>query len=194
MTNIYRTLTLPTDNTHTVVVEHGDHYTCHNVVADSYDEAVKLAQEHKLEVFDSFDIAGADKIKFGVRKSDGVNIYLDKPKFDCGWYWGFGYLGNHNEHYHLSGYQNGRNIDMYNALEEDYDLTPAIKKNLWTFCELALTAYSLKNTAEVLGRGGSHMTTNPLADMIKNRAEVERINKMVLPLIFNKLAELYQDQ
>lgn len=43
--------------------------------------------------------------KFGTRKEDGQLIMLRAPSWDCEWYWGFGYLGNKNEHYHLSSYQ-----------------------------------------------------------------------------------------
>lgn len=132
-------------------------------------------------------------IFFGERKDDLSQIFIQQPSWDCGWYWSFGYLGNYREHYHLHGYANGRNINMYDALLADYQLNPKIANNLWKFCELALTAYSLKTAAEVLGRGGSHMTTNPVADIIKNPAEVDRINKQVLPAIFDAIAEIIQE-
>ncbi len=156
-------------------------------------------------------INGKTKVFFGTRKEDNTRIYLTQPKFDCGWYWGFGYLGNSKEHYHLSGYQSKtrlfiledgnykhitekRNIYMYDALLADYDLNPKIKKHLWEFCELALTAYTLKETAETLGRGGSYMTTNPCKDLIINKAEVTRINDVVLPAIFNALNDIYESE
>lgn len=129
---------------------------------------------------------------FGTRKDTGEEIYLSAPSWDCDWYWGFGYLGNKYCHYHLSGYQNGRNINMYDALLADYNLNPKIKANLWEFCELVLSAYTLKEAAEVLGRGGSHMTTNPCQDIIINKDEVKRINEIVLPAIFNKIEAIFQ--
>lgn len=149
-----------------------------------------------------------NKVFFGRRKSDKAMIYLSAPSWECGRYWGFGYLGNYREHYHLSGYQNRqvllknaegnqtdvireqRNKNMYDCLLEDYELNPKIKDNLWLFCELVMTAYALKETAEVLGRGGAHYTENPAKDTIKNPDEVKRINEVVLPEIFNKLNEL----
>lgn len=148
------------------------------------------------------------KRAIGHRRSDGKTIYLSAPSWDCGWYWGFGYLGNRNEHYHLSSYQdrsrmekteNGylhlterRNINLRDALIEDYELVEPLRKNLWEFCELVLTAYTLKETAEVLGRGGSHMTHNPLSELIKNNDEVKRINEEVLPAIFKKIDDLFE--
>ena len=144
------------------------------------------------------NINGENRIKLGTRKSDNRAIFLTKPSWDCGWYWGFGYLGNRDEHYHLSGYAsegfsgNVRNINMYDALTADYDLNPKIKKHLWDFCELVKTAYTLKETAEVLGRGGSHYTSNPCASIIKNTDEVKRINEIVLPAIFEQLNLIFE--
>lgn len=155
------------------------------------------------------------KFFFGIRKQDKAHIYLTAPTWDCGWYWSFGYLGNSREHYHLSSYQiktrllykkdgscvvvtEQRNICMRDALLEDYDLNPKLLKgssefsnNLWTFCELALTAYALKETAEILKRGGSHMAENPCADLIKNFDEFKRINEIVLPAIFAEIEKIF---
>ena len=139
------------------------------------------------------NVNGKDRVFFGTRKSDNARIYLTKPSWDCGWYWGFGYLGNKNEHYHLSGYQDGRNINMYDALKEDYKLNKNIEKHLWTFVELVKTAYALKETAEVLGRGGSHYTKNPCMGYIVNPDEVKRINEVVLPKIFEELNKIYEN-
>jgi hypothetical protein len=138
------------------------------------------------------EIKGAKKVFFGVRKSDNEKIWLTKPSSDCGWYWSFGYLGNKDCHYHLSGYQNGRNIDIYNALLTDYELSDKIKANLWDFCELIMTAYTLKETAEVLGRGGSHYTKNNCKAIIINEVETKRINEIVLPAIFNEISRIIE--
>lgn len=137
--------------------------------------------------------------KFLMGKVDGESIYLSAPKWDCGWYWGFGYLGNKNCHYHLDGLSKTHNANLYDALYKEFGDTLTIgsrddvwnqNSKLYTFCELVLTAYTLKETAEVLGRGGSHMTTNPLAALIKNEAEVTRINTVVLPAIFDAINDL----
>lgn len=117
---------------------------------------------------------------------DGERIQLSPPSWDCGWYWGFGYLGNRNCHYHLDGLNKDKNL--YDALKEHFGDSLTIKeKDLWTFCELIATAYSLKEAAEVLGRGGAHYTTNPCKDIIINKAETDRINSIVLPAIFDQI-------
>ena len=164
-------------------------------------------------------IEGPERVFFGKRKDDKAMIYLSKPSWDCGWCWGFGYLGNANEHYHLDAYQQknhylkladgshkliteARNMSMYNALLADYDLNVSLLKEknafglypkLYVFCELALTAYALKEAAEVLGRGGSNITTNPCAELIKNPQEVDRINHTVLLALFNAINDLFKE-
>lgn len=117
---------------------------------------------------------------------NGEKIYLSPPSWNCGWYWGFGYLGNKNCHYHLNRINRDKNL--YEALKEHFGDTLTIKDaDLWVFCELVMAAYSLKDTAEVLGRGGSHYTANPCKDLIINKNEVTRINSIVLPAIFDQI-------
>jgi hypothetical protein len=144
------------------------------------------------------EIIGTKNVLLGVNK-DGEHIYISKPTWDCGWYWSFGYLGNRNCHYHLEAYQSKdhhlkladdagykyitekRNKCMYDCLKADYALSPKIQENLWQFCELALTIYTLKEAAEVLGRGGSHMTTNLCKDILINPEETKRLNEKIIP-------------
>ena len=42
-----------------------------------------------------------DRIFLG--KLDGENVWLAPPSWDCGWYWGFGYIQNRNMHTHYEG-------------------------------------------------------------------------------------------
>jgi hypothetical protein len=128
--------------------------------------------------------------KYLLGKVDGQRIYISAPSWDCGWYWGFGYLGNKDCHYHLSGLNREKNINLKDAIDQHFDKGTSLFCHdalTWTFTELVSTAYQLKETAEVLGRGGSHYTSNPLTDLITNKDEVERINKIVLPSIFNEI-------
>lgn len=157
------------------------------------------------------EIKGYKKAFFGVRKDDGEYLYITKPSWDCGWYWSFGYIGNRFEHHHLDSYATRfltikddkgeyhhinemRNISMHDALLEDYNLSMAIEAKLWQFCELSQTIYSLKKTAAVLGRGGSHVANNPCADTIKNPDEVRRINEIVLPELLQIFWDLVSKQ
>lgn len=128
------------------------------------------------------------EFKMGKEAGNDKVEYLAPPSWDCDWYWGFGYLQNNDIHHHIDTLGE-RNTNMFDALKTYYGDTLTIKdeSDLWTFCELMATFYALKKTAEVLGRGGTHYTNNPVADVIKNEKEATRINDEVMPAIFNAI-------
>ena len=125
--------------------------------------------------------------KFKLGKVDEDNIYLSPPSWDCDWYWGFGYLGNKDCHYHLDGLSHTKNL--FDALKEHFGDSLTIKedKHLWTFCELIQTFYNLKETAEVFGRGGSNYTSNPISELIIDKNLVYKINNIILPKLFDEI-------
>lgn len=116
--------------------------------------------------------------------------YLAPPSWDCGWYWGFGYLQNSDIHHHIDTLNKNKNF--FDALKEYYGDTLTIKNDsdLWVFCELMRTFYVLKEAAEVLGRGGAHYTTNPCKAVILNKEETKRINEVVMPALFDAIEDV----
>lgn len=130
--------------------------------------------------------------KFYIGKNQHERIYLSAPSWDCGWYWGFGYLGNKNCHYHVSSMNFNKNQNLFDAFKEHFGSSLVITKDadLWTLCELFKSFYILKESAEFYGKGSAHYTTNPLADLLKNEAETERINKVLLPAIFDEIYKI----
>ena len=135
-------------------------------------------------------ISGADKLIFGRDRRSKDLIYIEKPRIACGWYWGFGYLGNDNCHYHLSSFREGgitanqnttRNVCMHDCLLEDYALNPHIEKNLWQITELAKSIYTLKASAELFHRGGSHQATNVGKDYLKDMELYEKLHYEYIP-------------
>lgn len=130
-------------------------------------------------------------------------IYLSPPSWDCNWYWGFGYIGNKNCHYHIDGLTKietynqdakaftTKSVNLYDGFIEHFGNTLKVRSSdLWTLVELFSTFYKLKEIAEVLGRGGSHYTNNPCKDLIINKEEVNRINNIVLPQIFEEIYKI----
>lgn len=128
---------------------------------------------------------------------DNEKIYPSAPSWDCDWYWEFGYLGNKDCHYHVDGLKKIENynfdtgsrqyefVNLYDGFKKHFnDFIVTNDKDIWVLAELFETFYTLKETAEVLGRGGAHMTTNPCKNIIINKKEVKRINEYVLPSIF----------
>ena len=132
-----------------------------------------------------------DYPKLFIGMNGNERIFLSPPSWDCGWYWGFGYLGNINCHYHVDGLSKNKNL--YDAFKEHFGKSLMIRDSqLWTVCELFKTFYILNETAEVLGRGGAHYTTNPCKDIIINKDETDRINNVVLPAVFDALYNILE--
>ncbi len=135
-------------------------------------------------------------VRLGVHYNRG--IFLRRPSWDCNWYWGFGYLGNNSCHFHLntldvldSGLSNKNMFDQLKLFFGD-SLTIKDDKALWKFCEIVRTIYSLKESAEVFGRGGSHFTSNPDAKSIKNPELVTHINEVLIPMQIRTLYQVLQ--
>ena len=124
---------------------------------------------------------------------DDEDVYLARPSWDCGWCWGFGYVQNKNLHTHLSSMckVDGRTVNLWDGLTHHIKAGKVhamhVRNKLWTFCEVVQTIYHLRETAEVLGRGGSHYSTNPCADLIKNPDEVKRINEVLIPKLIDEM-------
>ena len=123
-------------------------------------------------------------------KLDGEKVWLAPPSWDCNWYWGYGYIQNKNLHTHFDMLDT--NDNLYDAIQKRFNNTFSLQgSNLWAFCELMQTFYSLKKIAEVYNRGGSHYASNPLADILKNPEEVKRINESILPKLFIEIDKLF---
>ena len=123
-------------------------------------------------------------------KLDGERVWLAPPSWDCGWYWGYGYIQNNNLHTHFNLLDT--NDNLFNAIQKRFDGTFSLQgKNLWAFCELLQTFYTLKEIANVYSRGSSHYTSNPLADILRNPEEYKRINEILLPKVFIEIDKLF---
>lgn len=126
--------------------------------------------------------------------NDKQPIYLSPPSWDCGWYWGFGYLGNKNCHYHIDGLsQKHGNINLKDAIDKEFGETYNIRpSDRWTLAELFKNFYDLSKSAYLLGKGGSHLSTSPSKDVILNTDEADRINKIVLPHVFDEIYKIIE--
>lgn len=155
--------------------------------------------------------------------NNGNRVWLEKPSWDGGWYWGFGYLqtmqGNREPSYardidchtHWDSCVSESRKNAYDWFIETFgkpttDLcgypTKADKdtrmcrftdKQVWRLCELMATAYTLRKAAEVIGRGKSNYGENPCVEFIKNIREAKRINSKVLPAIFAEIGKIFDE-
>jgi len=127
-------------------------------------------------------------------KHEGEAIYLSAPTFDCNWYWGFGYIGNRNCHYHLDSLNQGTNY--YDGIKKHFGDSFVLKNErlIWQFCEIVKTIYTLRETAEVFYRGGSHLTLNPCQELIKSPDIYTKINVELIPALIKELYALFDKQ
>ena len=119
-------------------------------------------------------------------------IYLTSPSWDCGWYWGFGYLGNENCHYHIDGLTEHESINLFDAFKKHFGESLIIKNDndLWKLCELFQTFYTLKETAELFRCGGSHYTENPCKELLIDKNLVTKINEVLIPNIIDEIYKI----
>jgi hypothetical protein len=118
----------------------------------------------------------------------GEKVYIEKHKWDCGWYWGFGYIGNKNLHCHADIFV--KNLIWHKA---DEVFEKSIFKNendFWLFKDYLKQAYVLKKCAEVYRLGGHCVSKGKI---IVNKEMEDRLNKdleIVLNALWNLLEEL----
>jgi len=144
---------------------------------------------------------GKDVFLIG-RGKDGCHYWLEAPSWDCGWYWGFGYIETYtldmcpsrsrdiSSHSHfdvmfLRGPKNG-----YDMFKDFFEETVLDDKEIWTLIELMQTFYTLREMAELCHRGGSHYTTNPIQTLLQDTAEEKKLNAIIMPPVMWKVCEL----
>lgn len=124
---------------------------------------------------------------FRIGTMDGRAIFFRVPSFDCDRYWGFGYLGNSQCHFHLDSLhtmnKDCSNLHMFDQIKKFFgeSLTITDDNDLWKFCELSRTIYTLKSTAELFHMGGAHVTHNPDINSLKNPEMENYINVVLIP-------------
>ena len=120
----------------------------------------------------------------------GEDIYLEKHNWDCGWYWGFGYIGNKNLHTHSTVFTHEL---IWHHIDQVFK--KSIFKNeqdFWIFKDLLKQAYTLQECAEIYQYGG-HCTTNNKTEIVRNKRKAKSINKdleKVLDQLWNFLKGL----
>ena len=145
----------------------------------------------------NYYLLGADK--------DGVKYYLVEAQFDCGWYWGIGYIetftNNRNpklskdirSHEHFdSKILNRPNACGYDWFKAEFPENPFSNAEIWKIVELMKSAYIARHYSDMLHVGGAHYTSNPAKEAIQNPEEYERINKLVIPSILEELYKILE--
>ena len=116
-----------------------------------------------------------------------VKYYLEKGKFECDWYWSGGYIETFNRnksdidlHTHYdTGKVHGLRFSYYDDFNKIFKKCTLTDSEKWKFHELMRTFYTAKEAMEMSYRGGSHVTTNPLSDLIQNKAIYDHYNNLI---------------
>ena len=134
----------------------------------------------------------------------GILYWLSPASWDCGWYWGFGYVSTKDSHQHIDSSFMGK-IQVYNPDKNVGDYTEYIHNIFncptltevtfsegegWVLSELFKTFYILKESAEMWYRGGAHITSNPLKTVLKRENEEKYTNTVLLPLVFEEIYKI----
>lgn len=132
----------------------------------------------------------------GKRKEDNKNIWLQNANFDCGWYWGIGYIeifNNKNEiieHTHFDTLFFNNKKCCYDLFKEYFIETTLEDKEIWQLLEIMETIYTMRKYSDMLYMGGSHITENVEKDIIKNDTEYKRINDILIPKLLEDIYTL----
>lgn len=129
----------------------------------------------------------ADRILLGTTIDNEV-IYLSKHSWDCGWHWGFGYLGNKNLHYHFDTYLKG---DEW-MVDKIFKQTIIMQDQWWILCDLFKQAYALKACAAIYQYGGHLSSKTGMTDVLKSDDKAKVLNDD-LEIILDKIWEFLQD-
>lgn len=147
----------------------------------------------------TFKWHGKQYYLLGVRNKE--KVFLEAATWDCDWYWGIGYVETFSNN---TTPEKSRDITSHTHFNwlfkswKDYlqffDETPYTESELWKIYEIMESLYTARKYSDMLHIGGSHITSNPAADTIKNEAEYKRINETVIPSMLDKLERIMQPE
>jgi hypothetical protein len=133
----------------------------------------------------------------------GELVWLESPSWDCGWYWGFGYVETYtnnkrpdlardiSSHSHFDGlvwHKDANNNYVYH-INDELNETPLTDYEAWELSDLMKRFYTLRESAEVFHRGNANYTSNTKHDS-KNEDLAKYINEVELPKIFARVIEI----
>ena len=141
----------------------------------------------------------------GINK-DGEYVWLEKESWDCGWYWGFGYLHTFtnnrqperskdlSSHFHFdTTFLKGPDC-CFEMFKNYFKETVLTKEEIWELCDYMKTFYSLKEVAELFKHGYSRQTERAKVEKIQSETQYDLVNKVWLPEVFKRVETLLTPQ
>ena len=149
------------------------------------------------------DFAFGKKIYLLGTDKYGRRRWLEAPSWDCGWYWGFGYIESYTNnlcpsksrdiacHTHFcSLFLNYPQCNGLDTFKEFFSETVLTDEEIWKLLELMKTFYILCESSGLFHRGGAHYTTNSCYNVIKNDEIYNKINREMMPALFKEIEKL----
>lgn len=133
--------------------------------------------------------------------SEGVYYWLEAPTWDCGWYWGFGYIetytNNKNPEYakDINSHSHATNF-LSEYFTEWNGSEPILKDKTfsypegWELCELFKAFYLLQDYAELKYRGSMNCSSSEVVKKLEDKEEAKRINEKDIPSITARILEI----
>jgi hypothetical protein len=130
----------------------------------------------------------------------GTKYWLEEPRWDCGWYWGFGYIETYtnndspnrsrdiDSHQHATNFMSKWFIEWNGSKPILIDMTFSEKEG-WELSELFAQFYFLKEAAEMFGRGKAHVA-NTTISLWADKAKATEINEVLIPMVTKRILEI----
>lgn len=143
---------------------------------------------------------GNDYYLLGINQND-EKVWLKQPSWDCDWYCGLGYVqvfkqdySDINMHAHFDSLFFNTNKNGYDAFREYFKEITLSNKELWILLECIKSLYTLREYSDFLHISGSHYTSNPCKELLKNEDEYNRINKILIPNLWKQVENILKGE
>ena len=110
----------------------------------------------------------------------GRVIYLSKHSFDCGWYWGFGYIGNNHLHTHFSYI-----LERPQLVTDVFSDTSITEATWWNIQDLFKQAYILKEYAGLCRHNNGYIASSAACKILSLTSEDEKLTNERLELVLD---------
>ena len=137
---------------------------------------------------------------------NGTKYWLEKASWDCGWYWGFGYVETYtnnaspshsrdiSSHQHFDGLFLKGPQCAFDNFKKFFKKTPLSNDEIWLLVDYMMTFYKLKDMAEVFKHGNSWQTEKAKIEELVRPDQCDLINKQLLPKLFEKIETLLKEE
>lgn len=146
---------------------------------------------------------GKEIYLLGIRKDTNELVWLEEPSWNCGWYWGFGYLETYtnntnpnrakdiSSHTHFdTTFFNDEDMGAYDKFREFFRETTLTDNEIWLLVDYMKTFYTLRDAARLLYHGNSWYTSRAFIETLKDDDLANKINHELLPALFEKIKEI----